>query len=82
MNQLKLFSKNHSRVVVGVVVLMVLQSFGTLLVPHFVANIIDYGILEKDRQAIFNLWRLDAADSIAYGSSFHFIQLLLCASGR
>ncbi|MGL4695498.1 ABC transporter ATP-binding protein [Enterococcus larvae] len=63
MNQLKLFYKNHSKVMLGVVALMVLQSFGTLLVPHFVANIIDYGILEKNRQAIliYGGWMLLAA---------------------
>ncbi|MHC5216337.1 ABC transporter ATP-binding protein [Enterococcus sp. LJL128] len=52
MKQFKLFSKNYSSMIFGVVILMTLQSFGTLLVPHFVASIIDDGILVQNKQAI------------------------------
>ncbi len=61
MKQLKLFYKQETRVFVLLFVLMLMQSFGTLLLPYFLAKIIDDGILTFDSAAIWrNGWLMFA----------------------
>lgn len=46
------FLKNQKKLVFLIIFTSLLQSFGTLLVPYYVAEIIDRGIAEKDIHAI------------------------------
>lgn len=46
------FLKNKKKMISLIILLALLQSFGTLLVPYFVAEIIDRGIAERNISAI------------------------------
>ncbi len=50
MKQLQLFYKEERRFFFSLFLLMLVQSFGTLLLPYFLAKIIDEGILKSTRQ--------------------------------
>lgn len=52
MKQLQLFYKEERRFFFSLFLLMLVQSFGTLLLPYFLAKIIDEGILKVDTTAI------------------------------
>lgn len=52
MKQIKTFYQKEKRTFYGTIFLMILQSFGTLLLPFYVAKIIDNGILKENTNAI------------------------------
>ena len=54
MKQLQLFYKEERRFFFSLFLLMLIQSFGTLLLPYFLAKIIDEGILKVDTTAIWH----------------------------
>lgn len=54
MKQLQLFYKEERRFFFSLFLLMLVQSFGTLLLPYFLAKIIDEGILKVDTTAIWH----------------------------
>lgn len=52
MNLLFDFSKRHVRLLLSIIVLLTLQSIGTLLIPFLTASMIDNGILNSDMTVI------------------------------
>lgn len=54
MKLFKVFFKEYQMMFLGTFILMIVQSVGTLMIPYYVAEIIDEGILTKDQGAI---WR-------------------------
>ncbi|MDF2986180.1 MAG: transport system ATP-binding and permease protein [Eubacterium sp.] len=55
MKYLLQFLKNKKRMIVLIILTSIIQVFGTLLVPYFVAEIIDVGIAEKNIPAIITI---------------------------
>lgn len=54
MKLFKIFFKEYQRMFLGTFILMIVQAVGTLMIPYYVAEIIDEGILTQDQGAI---WR-------------------------
>ncbi|MGM0237521.1 ABC transporter ATP-binding protein [Enterococcus sp. AZ103] len=54
MKLFKIFFKNYRKMFLATFILMILQAVGTLMIPYYVAEIIDEGILTQDQGAI---WR-------------------------
>ncbi|MDT2736778.1 ABC transporter ATP-binding protein [Enterococcus pseudoavium] len=54
MKLFKMFFKDYQRMFVLIFILMIVQAVGTLMIPYYVAKIIDEGILTQDQGAI---WR-------------------------
>jgi ATP-binding cassette subfamily B multidrug efflux pump len=54
MKLFKIFFKEYHKMFFGTFILMIVQAVGTLMIPYFVAEIIDEGILTQDQGAI---WR-------------------------
>ena len=55
MGQLFIFLKKRKKLFTLIILLLVLQSVGTLLIPFMVAILIDTGIMNADMQAIVNV---------------------------
>lgn len=54
MKLFKIFFKEYHKMFFGTFILMIVQAVGTLMIPYYVAEIIDEGILTQDQGAI---WR-------------------------
>ncbi|WP_285016584.1 ABC transporter ATP-binding protein [Lactococcus garvieae] len=54
MKLFKIFFKDYRKMFLATFILMILQAVGTLMIPYYVAEIIDEGILTQDQGAI---WR-------------------------
>ena len=54
MKLFKIFFKDYRKMFLATFILMILQAVGTLMIPYYVAKIIDEGILTQDQGAI---WR-------------------------
>ena len=54
MKLFKIFFKEYQKMFFGTFILMIVQAVGTLMIPYYVAEIIDEGILTQDQGAI---WR-------------------------
>jgi hypothetical protein len=54
MKLFKIFFKDYCKMFLATFILMILQAVGTLMIPYYVAEIIDEGILTQDQGAI---WR-------------------------
>ncbi|MGM0301993.1 ATP-binding cassette, subfamily B, bacterial [Enterococcus sp. AZ048] len=54
MKLFKIFFKEYQTMFLGTFILMIVQAVGTLMIPYYVAEIIDEGILTRDQGAI---WR-------------------------
>ncbi|MGM0213025.1 ABC transporter ATP-binding protein [Enterococcus sp. AZ109] len=54
MKLFKIFFKDYHKMFLATFILMILQAIGTLMIPYYVAEIIDEGILIQDQGAI---WR-------------------------
>ncbi|MGM0339409.1 ATP-binding cassette, subfamily B, bacterial [Enterococcus sp. AZ007] len=53
MKLFKIFFKEYQRMFLGTFILMIVQAVGTLMIPYYVAEIIDEGIVTQDQGAIW-----------------------------
>lgn len=67
MKLFKIFFKDYRKMFLTTFILMVLQAVGTLMIPYYVAEIIDEGILTQDQGAVWRNGSLMLAVAVLTG---------------